>query len=99
MESRKIEAMEVDPGTITAVATGLGTIGATVGAAMKILWGKVSEQHARVETALEDCQKEHVKAAEKIEAVHRDVVTLNRHVGQLEGAIRARGIDPDEITE
>lgn len=91
--------MEVDGATITAVATGLGTTAAAVAGAMKILWGKVSEQHARVETALDECQKEHAKAAEKIEAIHRDVSTLNRHVGQLEGAIRARGIDPDEITE
>ncbi|MBL8815264.1 MAG: hypothetical protein JNL58_04485 [Planctomyces sp.] len=91
--------MEVDGATITAIAGISGTVATAVGAAMKVLWAKVSEQHQRVETALDECQNEHAKAAEKIDAVQRDVVLLNRHVGRLEGAIRARGIDPEEITE
>lgn len=89
----------MDPGTLTAVATGLGTMAAAVGGAMKILWGKVSEQHAKVEQQLTDCHQEHKRAAEKIDVIQRDVIVLSRTVGRLEGAVKARGIDPEEITE
>jgi hypothetical protein len=91
--------MEMDVATVTAVAGGIGTIATGVGAAMKVLWSKVSEQHSHVEAALNECQEEHVKAADKIDAIQRDVIALNRHVGRLEGSIKARGIDPDKITE
>ena len=99
MKSRKIEAMEVDGATITAIAGATGTVATAVGAALKILWGKVTEQHKAVEQQLTDCHQEHKRAAEKIDVIQRDVITLSRTVGRLEGAVKARGIDPDEITE
>jgi len=91
--------MDVDATTITAIAGATGTLATAVVAALKVLWAKVSEQHAKVEQQLTDCHQEHKRAAEKIDVIQRDVIVLSRTVGRLEGAVKARGIDPEEITE
>lgn len=92
-----MESFEMDAGTWTAVVGMISAVGAACGAAIKVVYARVTRQtdeHInRIEGKLDDCEKKHAECQQQ----HVEVVGRLAYLG---GLMEGKGfdVDPSKIT-